>query len=562
MFFLLKSNFLRIPISRPASICISLQSSLTEESSVAYNILVEKPDHALRHFGHDNLDEVHNLKDHLHLSASTSALQSPRKCTPDLTIEIPSDEKLKSKEADLFVPSPSAMRPTTLPCRASASKASRMMVTDVDSNPLRVLRDKNYPIVRPRVRVNMGTDAPSEFHGHGDSDKDSACESPSYLSTTEYTFSERDVNIHRGDTQKFCGSKEIENLNPIPPLPPRDRTKVLLTNVKRHVRKHPLIIPASGLQRTLNKVKTPVEEKALPVFPNVDEIDCGIKSPSYENNYNKPRTSTKPAEVTKLQPIDDHSYINQEDVHITESSEGPVFRRHTDSGSSDDCRTYENLNTLRGHLDNTDSASLHFESILEGDINQLDDRTSSDETNGFMFENYDVPRASGNRHSTPVMDSKRPTSFQCRMSEFEKRRLEFAQKYPNYVQPRNETITNAFAKYRDSRDRNQNSVASFSKSPIDSLNNNAIQSVDADSLDDLNDEDDKALERKLKDSNSVSCEDLLELSQKKPKGKERGAESDEVRIMTKVLGTTVSFSMILLFMTSIRSKAVLSTINN
>lgn len=503
---------------------------MTEESNAAYNILVDKPVHTLRRFDPDHVDDVHNLKDHLHLSASTSALQSPKKCSPDSAIDAAAElEKVKSKEADLFVvPNQAAIRPTTLPCRTSFNKIGRINVSDIDSNPLRILRDKNYPIVRPRMRVNTGFDVPPDCPNLGDSDKDSACESPSYLTNPEYTFTERDVNLHRGDTQKHCGSKEIENLNPIP-LPPRDRSKVLLTNVKRHVRKHPLIIPASGLQRTLNKVKTPVEEKISPSFPiavAVDEIDCGMKSPSYENNYNNPRTSTKPAEVTKLQPMVDHSYMNQEDIHIVSVESQPSFRKHTNSTSSDEFRTYENLNTLRGHLDNTDSASLHFESILESDINHVDDRTSPDDVNGFMFDNYDIPRSNGNRHSTP--NSKRPASFDYRNTEFERRRLEFSQKYPNYVQPRN--------------DRNENtlSLSSFRNSAIDSINNNQIPSIDSDHMDDATEEDENLLERKLKDSNSVSCEDLLEFSDKKPKGKERGIESDEVRIMTKVLGTAVS----------------------
>jgi len=46
---------------------------------------------------------------------------------------------------------------------------------------------------------------------------------------------------------------------------------------------------------------------------------------------------------------------------------------------------------------------------------------------------------------------------------------------------------------------------------------------------------------RLADSNSVSCEDLLEFSDKKPKGCERGVDSDEVRIMVKVLGKDVSY---------------------
>lgn len=540
-----------------------LQNSISEESRAAYNSLVEKPAQSLRRFNYEiaSLEEIRNLKDHLHLSASTSALQSPPKT--DATDESPAqDDKIqspsaqtasgkRSKQSELFVPTQQAPRPTTLPYRNSMGKLGRVNIAEIDSNPLRILRDKNYPIVRPRMRVNTSVDT-SEFTSTGEnhhSDKDSVCESPSYLTNPEYTFTERDVNIHRGDTQKHCGSKEIENLNPIP-LPPRDRNKVLLTNVKRHVRKHPLIIPASGLQRTLNKVKTPVEEKNAPTFPGVaiDEIDCGLKSPSYENNYNMPRTATKPAEVTKLQPLDDHSYMNQEDIHVGSVEDRPSFRRHTNSTSSNDFnpdfRTYENLDTLRLHLENTDSASLHFESILESDINPVGDRTSPDGVNGFLFDNYDVPRVNS-RLSTNDNDANRSsTSFEYRNADIERRRLEFAQKYPNYVQPRNELASNAlFNKYREPTDRNENpSIALRDAATIgDGINNNnPIQSIDLDTLEDVNEEDDKILERKLKDTNSVSCEDLLEFSDKKPKGKERGIESDEVRIMTKVLGTVVS----------------------
>lgn len=165
--------------------------------------------------------------------------------------------------------------------------------------------DSLSPITNSTVTPTNSTD-PNGNHA------DDVCESPSYLTNTQYTFSERDVNIQHNDTQKFIGNKEIENLNPIP-LPPRDRNKVLLTNVKRHVRKHPLIIPASGLQRTLSKVTTPTDEKcsstllsgfAATAIASHDEIDGSNSAKSIANsnkiNYNMPRTSTKPAEVMKL----------------------------------------------------------------------------------------------------------------------------------------------------------------------------------------------------------------------------------------------------------------------
>lgn len=206
------------------------------------------------------------------------------------------------------VPNEQAPRPNTLPNRGSTPKKPHRERIDVDTNPLHILRDNNYRIIRPRTKVNsigMMDATPLDGSTDANGNQDDACESPSYLTNTQYTFSERDVNIHHNDTQKFIGNKEIENLNPIP-LPPRDRNKVLLTNVKRHVRKHPLIIPASGVQRTLNKVTTPVEEKdplaAFSAAISQDEIDGNAKSLSNSNkiNYNMPRTSTKPAEVMKL----------------------------------------------------------------------------------------------------------------------------------------------------------------------------------------------------------------------------------------------------------------------
>lgn len=197
---------------------------------------------------------------------------------------------------------PDKPAPSTLPHRTTKTSDQN------DANPLHILRDKNYRVQRPRIKVNasdgIGGDAAVAQPNNTNCNPDEACESPSYLTHTQYTFSERDVNLHNNTTQKFIGSKEIENLNPIP-LPPRDRNKVLLTNVKRHVRKHPLIVPAINLQRTLNKVTSPVEgSDPVTAFVNAmnhDEIDGNDKSTSSSKiNYNTPRTSTKPAEVNKM----------------------------------------------------------------------------------------------------------------------------------------------------------------------------------------------------------------------------------------------------------------------
>lgn len=465
--------------------------------------------------------------------------------------------------SELKVPNKIAPRPNTLPTRSSTpNKPGR---NDQDTNPLHILRDKNYRIIRPRMKVNSigmditTIDGTSLIDVNGN--QDDACESPSYLTNTQYTFSERDVNIHHNDTQKFIGNKEIENLNPIP-LPPRDRNKVLLTNVKRHIRKHPLIIPASGLQRTLNKVTTPVDEKnplsGFSAAINHDEIDGSAKSLSNSNkiNYNMPRTSTKPAEVMKLKQYSSSWYVTSSNDKLKYETIREKFyeikflmmffnfnrRKFSENNFGDEeCRTYENLDALRMQIDNTDSASLHFESILEGDINHVGDISGNDSSmHGFLFdaqENYDIPRMNAN----PVAQSSAMASYENANvnNDIEHKRREIPYKYPRYSQPKKDLTDNAlftnslFNKFRESAD---GCTISDSKEKsvhrtVDDEDNNANES-----------NDEELTEGKLKDSNSVSCEDLLEFANKKPNGKERGIESDEVRIMTKVLGANVSFS--------------------
>lgn len=84
---------------------------------------------------------------------------------------------------------------------------------------------------------------------------------------------------------RHLSTTEIENNfnhnnveeNPIP-LPPRDRSKTLQpkSNLPRHQRKYPLIIPGGGLTRTLAKITTP------PVQDVVDGTDCFLEEEGTE----------------------------------------------------------------------------------------------------------------------------------------------------------------------------------------------------------------------------------------------------------------------------------------
>lgn len=431
----------------------------------------------------DSLDQLPPVD--MSLSSSTTL--------PSQKMIVKHRHSIESKKPNEFtVPLHPAPRPTTLPWRNSTGSDKRS--PEVDSNPLRILRDKNYPIIRPRSKVNSTNNEPTN---RDSINNDGMCESPSYLTQPEYSFSEKDINIHRNSNQKQIATKEIEN-SPLPLPPPKDRSKILQTNVKRHVRKHPLIIPGTVLQRQLNKVKTPVEEKC-PSFP----------SSSSNSNYNT--NSTKRTEVSKLRELD-HSYMNQEELNVTND------KYYYAKKFADDSRSYANIDSLGYEMDCTDSASLDFESILENDVNKIGEMSSPEVVNGFVFEIQKEHFAKG--------------SDETRNLDIERKKFEFSQKYPKYVQPKNELADNVLF----------NKIKDQVESSVDGVDVVGCSGKGTDTVDSVVDrrDDDDILERKLNDSNAVSCEDLLEFSDKKPKGRERGVESDEVRIMSKVLGAVVS----------------------
>lgn len=210
-----------------------------------------------------------------------------------------------------------------------------------------------------------------------------------------------------------------ESLNPIP-LPPRNKP-VLLVNKKRHIRKHALIIPACSVQRTLNKLDSDSTSNST-VKTGFNGCANNNNSKNYENSINR--------QVIK---------------------------------------TYENFDEIkRSNLD-PDTASLHFETILESvDHNILDDRNDK------------------------------------------------------FANPYLRLAPKAMPESSESYSTEDDDLA------VDSVDGAKALSPDV-----------TPAFLQVGSSNSVSCEDLLEFSEKKPRGRERGVESDEVRIMTKVLGTKV-----------------------
>lgn len=422
------------------------------------------------------------------------------------------------KPTRLDISAPRAMSTHTLPPPRLANLSTSP--AEADTNPLRILRDKNYPIVRPRIKCTVPLLPPPPISAAREpidhSDQDGICESPSYLTQAECSFNDGPIDV--------SNNREIENLNPIP-LPPRDRNKPMPLNVKRHVRKYPLIIPATGLQRTLNKVVTPVEEKEAPTFPNV----YAPPTPSSPHSHNQQQR---------------HSSPYKQDIHYARRFIENNFPDHPD-------RTYENMESMRGgfemQTDCTDSASLHFESILEdGDCNVADVMASPDVTGDFMFEINKEHKLIDKGKSLSTGEDADEILGNL---DIEQKKLAFSQRHPKYVQPQNELANNImFNKLKEAAESTavtevsgrsiRGRILPSVPLSVDEVDGAVGGTVNDD--DENDDEDDVGSPGILQHSNSVSCEDLLEFSDQKPKGRERGVESDEVRIMTKVLGSSVS----------------------
>lgn len=424
---------------------------------------------------------------------------------------------------------------TSIPAQKSATLSKLFSKKSKDpsaesSSPLRILRDKSFPLMKPRLKIlaSVGDESVnSQTFLLGDGEP-----SPSYvLSSPAYTFSQKDLS-------SFKISDNTSNSNNPLPLPPRDRNATQQQVQKRHVRKYPLIIPATGLQKTLsdklNSQVSPSEEKEgftitngtgtihdLPVDEDDDDVFVNCKSSLSHN-------------------VDDST----NKIYTKDFIENNFPTSHESAQENrEQFRTYENL-SFHSQLmkfsesnDCDDTASLHFESILENDDNRITNSPIPDDmvdmVDGYGIfkvekEQQSITGSSLSMASTSGAVSKRifgssgipfisinsdkkaSKAGNSSIEGIEAKRQEFSQKFPKYKMPKNELASNAlFNKIKESVE-------------------SAIDTTSTEEYD-------------LKKSiNHVSCEDLLDFSDKKPKGKERGVESDEVRIMSKVLGITVS----------------------
>lgn len=464
----------------------SSQSTITAENTLAYKSLVEDPKELLF------MAPIEDRSDDLDINGATATLPRSVSYAP-------------------FEHVPQSNKAATLSKLLRKTKES-----ELSSSPLKILRDKSFQMGKPRLKIlpSVGSESVNSTTFLLDHDCENPCETPSYMANAAGNF------VLCAESPKVEVKPIVED-NPLP-LPPRDRSNIQLNIAqKRHFRKYPLIIPATGIQRTLDKINqvTPVEEKR-DVFPVPTSTPPPVPAPNYDDDddddvFEDLKNDTKISHEFE-QNVNNYGIIRQQEKHYTKDfieNNFPASAMRHSLIDLDGHRTYENIEAFQKRFschDEADTASLHFESILENDNNV--GNVSDDMVDGFcLFES--------NGHKLhPIALSEAPAKPERKSSAnvIESKMLEFSQKYPKYKMPRNELASNAlFNKIKESVE-------------------NAANVDECEVELDVKDECD------LKKSiNHVSCEDLLDFSENKPKGRERGAESDEVRIMIKMFGTKV-----------------------
>lgn len=524
-----KRNF-----SEAAKNAPDLQSSITAENSLAYKSLVEDPKELffMQPIEQQSTDQHFNNNDDDDCKEKGSTL--PRASNAPLE-HVPQSNKAATLSKLLRI---------TKDFDASTSSST--------SSPLKALRDKSFPIVKPRLRIlpSIGSESVNSTTFLLDHDGENPCETPSYMANADGNFT---LNVDTLQTSPKAEVKPIERPteNPLP-LPPRDRSTLQLNIAqKRHVRKYPLIIPATATQRTLDKVNqiTPVEDKSE-IFTEASNFKAPIASSTINSCYDDDDDDDDVFEDLKKdtkisqefeENVNNYGMIKGLEKNYTKDFIENNFPSssfndlHMSTSVASETRTYQNIEDFQKRFsshEQSDTASLHFESILEDET--VDGKISDDMVDGFgLFEseNNGCSNKASNSNSTSASNSSFPFKkverkpFSVSTAAIEMKKNEFSQKFPKYKMPKNELASNAlFNKIKESVEM----AAMTEECEIE---------LETENHNDSNGNSPCELKRSI---NHVSCEDLLDFSEKKPLGPERGLESDEVRIIRKMFGTKVT----------------------
>ncbi|XP_045470337.1 activated Cdc42 kinase-like isoform X2 [Harmonia axyridis] len=156
------------------------------------------------------------------------------------------------------------------------SDVPQLMVT----NPLRIIRSGQLPVVNnTRVRsASVTSTLPPKMSDIARSSIPENLNGNPKDQLPQQTATLGRHSLMRSNSSYSEQNNSSKEDNPIP-LPPRDKSKALLTSKPRHTRKHPLIIPPTSFQTTLDKVnctaKPPISQtnpfvrtKSEPVYSN------------------------------------------------------------------------------------------------------------------------------------------------------------------------------------------------------------------------------------------------------------------------------------------------------
>lgn len=314
------------------------------------------------------------------------------------------------------------------------------------------------------------------------------------------------------------------NPNPIP-LPPKDPTKHLDVG-KRHIRIHPLVTDPFIVQDEVLIDRNIFTNNETTLF----------QSPNDPNNIQKP------SNISTKDVLNDN--IKKPVQEITENQGCNIFG----------INPYENVinDFPTTSLNPFDTPSLNFEAQLENNFNSTD--CCDGATNGFDFESnanikenkaniFESPfntESFGHRHN--LMKSGNREGFALSLNENVD--LDFIDDSPSSSSHpfiSFEPVPSPFS--QDIIGTSMNPAQHFQKKfPFVENNfNHAKNNIFDNEKNILSIDDSLETNNLMKNSpDRVSVEDLLEFADQKPCGRQRGTDSDEVRIMCKVLNQQVS----------------------
>ncbi|TGZ55832.1 Uncharacterized protein DBV15_12194, partial [Temnothorax longispinosus] len=399
-----------------------------------------------------------------------------------------------------------------------------------DTNPLRMLRS-GLPVVRPRIRGNkhatlgysVSSQSKDAFDEHGyhfemhhsgarTLPKVRAPPSPhAILPLPQSRILERHHSMEIENNQNQSNIDE----NPIP-LPPRDRSKTLQpkSSLPRHQRKHPLIIPGGGVTRTLAKM-------AVTTPPVEDQVDGHFmlqnSNPAIAEEFEQ-RIDSELAALDSL-PIEESrlrrcSVISEDLLEFSDNliDCGDIIDLHRNASSNDE--QSRNLSTMTDNLckkinDESKCSLKNFASKIQENM----------ET--------DLSR-------NPILISS------CRSIDWNKMNSSIKAQIPS---ARIQQTPLNYSSQTNMEEIPSKSEAFQCKEPLVHIGSSDNHSTALPKAYDLSNEKTSSCDiaRDLsRQSDHVSCEDLLEFAcdgpnTRRTRGPRNGEQSDEVRIMLKVL---------------------------